>query len=196
MGDAINGCGLQYGSVMGNYIHDIASSALIIESYSDVQFSNISISGNLIERTSNGINIRNNHNISFESVSFDDNVFYLTGVSDTGRYDVRSGRMMDGSEWTACYRIRDPYKYTNCSISGNKLYYPLYFFYYCDVPLPAMSDNLYVPSKYNHNFADLRYNVEVGPFLPASLSEADTIISNVFYDATSIVDLTAEIDFN
>ncbi len=188
MGDAIVGCGIQHGLVTGNYIHDIASSALIIESYSDVQFNSISISGNLIERTSNGINIRDNENISFENVSFDDNVFYLVGVSDTGIYDVRSGRMT-GGEWTACYRIRDPYEYTNCTISGNKMYYPLYFFYYCDVPLPNMSDNLYVPSKYNSNFADLRYDLEVGPFLPSSLDESETIISTVFNDSTSIVDL-------
>lgn len=188
MGDAINGFGINNCSINGNYIHDIASSPLIVESYSNVEVKDISVTGNLIERTSNGINISGNENVSFENVSFNNNVFYLIGASLTGMYDIRSERMSAG-EWTACFRIRDPYEYTNCTISKNEMYYPLYFFYYCDVPLPNMSDNLYVPSKYNSNFADLRYDLEVGPFLPSSLDESETIISTVFNDSTSIVDL-------
>lgn len=187
MGDAINGCGTENCSVIGNYIHDVASSALIIESYSDVQLRNISVSRNLIERTCNGINIRDNDNISFENVAFNDNVFYLIGACTAGIQDIRSGVLASGG-WTACFRIRDPYEYTDCTISGNKMYYPLYFFYYCDVPLPEMSNNLYVPAKHTLGFADIRYNVEVGPFLPAEPDESKDIIKEVFGDTTSIVE--------
>lgn len=168
------------------YVHDAASSALIIESYSNVQFKDISVSGNLIERTSNGINISGNENVSFENVSFNDNIFYLTGASAMGMHDIRSGQMV-ADEWTACFRTRDPYEYTDCTISGNKMYYPLYFFYYCDVPVPEMSDNLYVPATQTLGFADIRYNFEVGPFLPAGLDESENIMKNILGDTTSIV---------
>lgn len=186
MGDAINGCGTENCSVIGNYVHDIASSALIIESYSDVQLKDISVSGNLIERTCNGINIKDNENISFDNVSFNNNVFYLIGASEMGMHDIRSGRLGSG-EWTACFRIRDPYEYTDCTISGNKMYYPLYYFYYCDVSMPEMSDNLYVPATQTLGFADIRSDFEVGPFLPAGLDASESIIENVFGDTTSIV---------
>lgn len=186
MGDAINGCGKENCSIIGNYVHDAASSALIIESYSNVQFKDISVSGNLIERTSNGINISGNENVSFENVSFNDNIFYLIGASAMGMHDIRSGQMVAG-EWTACFRTRDPYEYIDCMISGNKMYYPLYFFYYCDVPVPEMSDNLYVPATQTLGFADIRYDFEVGPFLPAGLDESENIMKNILGDTTSIV---------
>ena len=186
MGDAINGCGTENCSVIGNYVHDVASSALIIESYSDAQLKDISVSGNLIERTCNGINISGNENVSFENVSFNDNVFYLTGASVTGMHDIRSRQMTSG-EWTACFRIRDPYEYIGCTISGNEMYYPLYFFYYCDVPMPTMSNNLYVPATHTFGFADIRYDFEVGPYLPTRLDESENIMKNVFGDTTSIV---------
>lgn len=186
MGDAINGFGIENCSIAGNYIHDIASSPLIVESYSNVKVKDISVTGNLIERTSNGINISNNENVSFEDVSFNENVFYLIGASLTGMYDIRSERISAG-EWTACFRIRDPYEYINCTISKNKMYYPLYFFYYCDVPMPEMADNLYVPSKHTYGFADIRYDMDIGPYIPASIDEFENIANNVFCDTTSIL---------
>lgn len=45
MGDAINGIGSRNSSINGNYIHDVRSSALIIESYQDLQVSDVSFSG-------------------------------------------------------------------------------------------------------------------------------------------------------
>lgn len=185
MGDAINGCGTENCAITGNYIHDIVASPLIIEAYSDVAVKNIDISGNLIERCNNGINISGNENTSFENVSFDDNIFYLLGVSDLGKYDIRRGTCI--SEWTACFRFRDPYEYTGCTISGNQMYYPLQFFYYCDVPMPAMTDNVCVPSKHNLLFADIRYDAEVGPYYPAYMAESEQIMKNVFGDTTSAV---------
>ena len=185
MGDAINGCGRENSAVRGNYIHDVASSPLIMESYSCDQIQNISFSNNLVERTTNGININDNEMSSFENVSFNDNVFYLVGVSDGMKHDVRSGNIR--CEWTACFRIRDSYEYTNCTIQGNSLYYPLQFFYYCEKSLPEMSDNLYVPSQETMGFADIRYDEEVGPYLPTLMNGAEGIIRDVFEDSTSIL---------
>lgn len=168
MGDAINGCGTENCSIIGNYIHDVDASSLIVETYSDVKLKNISVSGNLIERTLNGININDNYNVSFDNVSFNDNVFYLIGATATGMRNTRS-ELMAGGDWTACFRFREPYDYTNCTISGNEMYYPLYFFYYCDVPMPEMSNNLYVPAKYTLGFADIRYDNEIGPLVLSSI---------------------------
>ncbi len=184
MGDAINGCGLENCRLTGNYIHDIVSSPLIVESWRDVQIRDISVSRNLIERTGGGININDNENISFENVSVNDNVFYLVSASWPGERLVRSGLIAAG-EWTACFRIRDPYEYTNCTFSGNAMYDPLMLFYYCDVPLPQMSDNLYVPSEYTAAFANIKYNEETGPYIPARMEEAEHIVRDVFGDSTS-----------
>lgn len=188
MGDAINGCGTENCTVTGNYIHDVSSSAMIVESYSRARIKDVSVSGNLMERTGNGINIEGNEDVSFENVSFVENVFYLVGAGFGGVQDIRSGAMFSG-QWTACFRIRDPYEYTSCTISDNAMYAPLYFFYYCDVPFPELSDNLYVPSNDTHGFADIRYDPQVGPFFPASLDEAEYIIRDVFGDSTSTVSL-------
>lgn len=103
----------------------MVSSPLIIEAYSDGAVKNIDVSGNLMERCYNGINI--------------------------------------------------------------SMYYPRHFFYYCNVPMPAMSNNLCVPLKYNPFFADIRYDVEVGPYYPAYMTEADYIIKNVYGDITNVV---------
>ena len=67
------------------------------------------------------------------------------------------------------------------------MYYPLQFFYYCDVPLPSMSDNLYVPSRYTLNFADIRYDAEIGPYIPVSLDEAEDTIRDLFGDSSSVI---------
>lgn len=186
MGDAINGIGSRSSSINGNYIHDVRSSAIIVESYPDLHVSDVSFSGNLIERVGNGVNINDNGSTSFENAALTDNAFYLVGASWPLEQDVRSGRMFSG-EWLACFRIRDPYEYTNCEISGNSMYYPLQFFYYCDVPLPSMSDNLYVSSRYTLNFADIRYDAEIGPYIPVSLDEAEDTIRDLFGDSSSVI---------
>ena len=186
MGDAINGCGRENSALKENYIHDVLSSAMIMESYGEVQLKNISVSGNLIERTGNGFNINDNEITSMENVNFNDNVFYLTGVSAGGEQDIRSGMMYSGN-WSACFSIRELNEYNNCTISGNAMYYPLQFFYYCVVPLPKMSENLYVSTEHTYGFADIRYDEEVGPFLPSLMEEAEEIMQNTFYDSTSIV---------
>lgn len=186
MGDAINGCGHKNCLIEGNYIHDIASSPLIIESYTNVQIENVSFSGNLIDRTNCGINVNNNENLSFKNVAFDDNIFYRVGACDMGRQDIRTGRMFPG-EWTACYRFLEVDTFTDCSISGNQMYYPLFFFYYCCPSMPEMSDNLYVPCKHTFGFADIRYDEQAGPYLPALMDGAERIIREVFCDSSSIM---------
>ena len=50
-----------------------------------------------------------------------------------------------------------------------------------------MSDNLYVPSRYTLNFADIRYDAEIGPYIPVSLDEAEDTIRDLFGDSSSVI---------
>ena len=152
----------------------------------NTHLNNVSIKGNLFERTANGFTIGIPDDVIFENISIDNNIFYLTGVSYAAKSHVKNGQMAR-CEWNGCFRISEYDKFVNSTIVGNEMYYPLYGFYCVGTEWPTMSNNLYVPSKYTQYFASIRYDQQVGPYLPSAMEEGEDIMRNVFNDTTSVL---------